>query len=312
MSVADLRSFVFLSGGTGTPKLLQGFRNLISDNEISVICNTGDDFIWNGLHISPDLDTILYLFSSKLDTKKFWGVTDDAFSTLEVLKTLEAQDTWFNVGDKDLGLHLFRSNKLNSMTLTQITQEICKNWKIRANILPMSNVMVQSRIKTPEGELGFQEFFVKYHTQPKVLGVSFIGDTSNTTNEILKVIDEANAIIIGPSNPVTSIGPILAVKSIYNKLHDNRNKVIIVSPIVGENAFSGPTIKLMNAQKIEPSIVGLANLYKDISSTIVIDTSDSDVMPTLENLGYKVISTPIEMKTDEQKQNLARTILGFI
>ena len=168
-------TFTFLSGGTGTPKLLQGFRQVLDDQRISVICNTGDDYIWNGLHISPDLDTNLYLFSNRLDLGKFWGVKDESFHALDTLQSL-GKDIWFNVGDKDIGLHLFRTDQLQKMSLTQITQHISKAWDISATILPMCDQLVQSQIYTEHKKLHFQEYFVKYKTEVNIQKVQFEGN----------------------------------------------------------------------------------------------------------------------------------------
>ncbi|MHA2090130.1 MAG: 2-phospho-L-lactate transferase [Candidatus Kariarchaeaceae archaeon] len=301
-------TYTFLSGGTGTPKLLQGFRQLIDDGKISVICNTGDDYIWNGLHISPDLDTVLYLFSNRLDLGKFWGVKNDSFQALNTLKSLE-KEIWFNVGDKDLGLHLYRTYLQQEMTLTQITQIISKTWDISATILPMCNQLVQSQIYTEQKKLHFQEYFVKYKGKVNIQNVQFEGNKDTTTPQVLNTLQESNVVIMGPSNPITSMGPILSLTPIRKSLEDQRAKVIAISPIIGNRAFSGPTPDLMTACGIEVSPIGLAQYYKKLISTLILDPIDRQYHKSLLDLDIEPVYLNIELKTDQQKQELAKSML---
>lgn len=304
--------YAFLSGGTGTPKLLQGFRELITDEELGIICNSGDDYLWNGLYVCPDLDTVLYQFSGNLDLEKFWGVKNETFQSLEILKSLDGEATWFNVGDKDLALHIYRTNELKNDSLTQITKQVCKKWNIKATILPMSDHSIQSRIHSGDDSYHFQEYFVKLRTQIPVSKVEFRGNKKSTTREVKEMLESSKVIIIGPSNPITSIGPILAVDHIRHLLKKYREKVVIVSPIKGTSAFSGPTVELMKSMGVEPSALGLAKYYQPYASRIIFDTDDKHLEQELNSVGIEPIFLPIELTTQEQKKNLATAILNFI
>lgn len=304
--------YTFLSGGTGTPKLLQGFRELVADKDLGVICNSGDDYLWNGMYICPDLDTVLYQFSHKLDLKKFWGVKDETYESLEILKSLNAADTWFNVGDKDLALHVYRTNELKTKSLTQITQQICNSWNIEANIVPMSDYPVQSRIHSGEYSYHFQEYFVKLKTGIPVSKVEFEGNKNSTTQNVRDLIESSDTIIIGPSNPITSIGPILAIDEIRELLTKHRHKVIIVSPIKSGSAFSGPTIELMKSMNVEASPLGLAKYYQPYANKIIFDPVDQPLASNLSSIGIEPIFHPIELSTLEQKKKLATAIFDFI
>ncbi|MCE7734229.1 MAG: 2-phospho-L-lactate transferase [Candidatus Heimdallarchaeota archaeon] len=304
--------YTFLSGGTGTPKLLQGFRELVADKDLGIICNSGDDYLWNGMYVCPDLDTVLYQFSHKLDLKKFWGVKNETFESLEVLKSLKADNTWFNVGDKDLALHVYRTNELKTKSLTHITQQICNNWDIEATIIPMSDYPVQSRIYSAENSYHFQEYFVKLRTNIPVSNVEFVGNKKSTTDEVRNLIEASDSIIIGPSNPITSIGPILAIDEIRKLLKKHRQKVIIVSPIKSGSAFSGPTIELMKSMNVEPSPIGLAKYYRSYAGKIIFDPEDQSLEEEINSMGIETIFHPIELSTQEQKKKLATTILDLI
>ncbi len=303
---------VFLSGGTGTPKLLQGFRQILPDIELGVICNSGDDYVWNGLYICPDLDTVLYLFSGKLDTGKFWGVEGDTFESLRILDSLKADDTWFNVGDRDLGLHIYRSSRLGHSSLTAITKEICLKWGIKSEILPMSNFPIQSRIYSADGNYHFQEYFVKLKTEIDVTEVKFHGQIEKTTEEVRNMLEKAKQIIIGPSNPITSVGPILSISEIYSLLQEYRDKVLVISPLKGNKAFSGPTVKLMKAMNIEPSPIGIAKYYQKIASKIVFDHEDKSLGHKVKDLEIEPIFHSIDLSSINQKKKLATTIFDFI
>ncbi len=305
--------YSFLSGGTGTPKLLQGFREIVERSSIHVISNTGDDFYWNGLFISPDVDTLLYLFSGKLDTLKFWGRKNETFEALDTIKSL-GLETWFNIGDKDLGLHIFRSKQLGEKSLTEICGLISQNWGISEKVFPMSNNLVPTKLVTKDGtKLGFQEYFVKLRTQVSIEEVIYEDSYSaKTTPEIKSSLDLAKQIIIGPSNPVTSIGPITAIKENREMLIKYRSKVTAVSPIQGDQAFSGPTTKLMASVGIKPSLLGLAEHYQKFISKLVIDPLDIKYKSELEDLGIEVLIGNIRMNTLDEKVKLSQLIYDSI
>ncbi len=306
-------SLLFFSGGTGTPKLLEGMKNLVSDDSINIICNTGDDFIWNSLHVSPDLDTVLYLFAGILDLEKYWGRKNETFHTLETLQSL-GESTWFQVGDRDLGLHIFRSHLLtNDFRLTEITNLVREKWKINARIFPMSDQKVTTIIESSLGKLHFQEYFVKYKTDVDVLGITFEGSkNANIPDEVMKALNQSKVCIIGPSNPITSIGPILSIPSYHRWLLKRKIPVIAISPIVGSKAFSGPTSKLMEAVGYEKSPLGLAEMYKGLIDILILDDTDRAYSQTIQDLGIECIFTNISMKSLEEKTKLAQFVLDLI
>ncbi|MHA2253299.1 MAG: 2-phospho-L-lactate transferase [Candidatus Kariarchaeaceae archaeon] len=301
----------FLSGGTGTPKLLQGFREILDDKFLGVICNTGDDYYWQNLHISPDLDTLLYLFSDRLDLSKFWGVKDESFHALDSLKSLGI-DTWFNVGDKDLGLHIYRTNLLKSLSLTDITKMITKRWNVRSTILPMCDQQLQTLIYSQGSALHFQEYFVKYGTDISVDHIEFAGIKDRTTEDVQTLLQKSKNIIIGPSNPITSMGPILSIEPIHQSLQKFRKKTIAVSPIVGNQAFSGPTAKLMRQFGLDVSPPGIAKYYSKQISQLIIDSSDKKYKNVIQDYDIEPVLVDINLTTMKQKQKLAEELLSII
>lgn len=303
--------YAFLSGGTGTPKLMLGFRKILDDKQLGVVCNTGDDYRWFGLHISPDLDTIIYLFSNNLDLGKFWGVSEETFHSLATLNSLN-EDTWFNVGDKDLGLHIFRTNLLLTQSLTEITKQICKCWQIKATILPMCDQLLQTIIFSNNNQYNFQEYFVKHKWQLSVDRVEFQGVKNKTSPDVLTLLNRSKNIILGPSNPITSMGPILSINPIKSILQKRKKSNIAVSPIVGKTAFSGPTNKLMQSQDIELSPLGLAVHYQNIISVLFLDPSDQIYNDPIMDLGIEPVYLDINISSDKQQRKLAQSILDFI
>lgn len=306
--------FSFFSGGTGTPKLVEGFRAIgIEDSQINIIANTGDDIYWNGLLVSPDLDTLLYLFAGKLDLEKYWGQQNESFKTLDALKLFDEEGTesWFNIGDKDLALHLFRNYLLKQgLSLTEATQQISSKWGITATILPMSDHKVTTSIISNSRSYHFQEYFVKHRWQLPVLNVEYLGsDVAKIPAIASQKLTSSNMIIIGPSNPITSIGPILALKEYQEYLKSARAKVLLVSPLVGSRAFSGPTVVLMKAKGIEPTALGLAEFYKDYVHTIVLDPKDRDYADSIRDLGVEPVFSATKLSDLQAKQNLANYIL---
>ncbi|MFW9853269.1 MAG: 2-phospho-L-lactate transferase [Candidatus Thorarchaeota archaeon] len=302
----------FLSGGTGTPKLIQGFRRIIDDSEIAVIANSADDIWMYGLYISPDIDTLIYLFSGLLDEDKHWGVEEDSFYTLDFLRELE-DNTWFNLGDKDLGLHLFRTKKMEEgYNQREIIQEISKKLGIRATILPSTNSHIETRIVTSnDKDIHFQEFWVKHRGEISIKKVYFQGiETAKIPAEIIQILEKSELVIVGPSNPITSIKPILKLKEIRKWLEINREKCWVISPIIGNKPISGPTSKLMTIENLETSPIEIARIYKKLCKTIVIDVTDKNLQEIIrKETGMNVITENILFKNVNIAQKLAETIL---
>ncbi|HMA81957.1 MAG TPA: 2-phospho-L-lactate transferase, partial [Candidatus Binatia bacterium] len=302
-----------LTGGTGGAKLVEGLAAVIDPSELTIVCNTGDDCVFHGLHISPDIDTIAYTLAGLSDTEKGWGVKGDTFVVLEQLRRL-GNDAWFNLGDKDLATHITRTRLLNEgRKLSEVTEQLRRRIGIPAQILPMSDERVETRVETPEGEISFQEFFVKEHWAPDVLGVRFVGaEQSHPAPGVLDAIERADAIIVCPSNPITSIGPILAVPGIRAALQDSRTRVVGVSPIIGSTAISGPAHKLMAAAGWEVSPLGVARGYGDFLDALLIAEADAGLSVQIRELQINPVCVDIRMPTAGDKQRLARQVLASV
>ncbi len=306
---------VFLSGGTGTPKLIEGFRHIVSDEEITVIVNTSDDIYWNGLYVSPDLDTIVYLFAGFLDTEKYWGIRNDTFNFLEQAKIYGLEKTWFNIGDRDLAIHVLRTYLMNKgLTLTEVTKYISRKLGIKARIYPMCNEHVETFVELLDGRvLNIQEYLVKYRFEPEVKRVFFRGlERAKAEKETLKAILDSELIIIGPSNPINSIGPILSVKGVKEALKEAKAPIIAVSPIISNRPISGPADKFMKAYGLDPSPLGIAKFYKGLIDGLVIDIADEALRLIIEKkfkIRVHVAKTVMESLSD--KVALAREIMKF-
>ena len=302
-----------LTGGTGGAKLVQGLSYEIDPSELTIICNTADDFGLHGLHISPDLDTILYTLAGLSDDARGWGIRGDTFTALEQFERYGCA-IWFKLGDKDLATHITRTKLLREgLTLSQVTDKLRRALGVRAAIHPMSNDRVETRIETPEEELSFQEYFVKERWKPHVKRVFYAGiETSRPAPGILEAIQRATAIILCPSNPVTSIGPILAVPGIREALRETTAPVVGVSPMIGAAAISGPAHKLMAAMGMEASAFGVARGYVDWLDTFVMDTADVKLKDRFAELAIKATATSIRMDSLTDKRRLAREVLALI
>lgn len=304
-------AITLLSGGTGTPKLLLGIRELLDDKLLTIIGNTGDDDIFFGLLVSPDIDSLIYLFSNQLDLKKFWGVGNETYNTLQQLDVMK-EPTWFKLGDKDLALHLTRNRLLLSgYTLTEAITEICTKLEITAKIIPVTDDPVKTIMLNEKNErLSFQEYTVKFREEIPVKAVQYKGsEKAKATQEAISAIKNATAILLGPSNPITSVGPMLALPEIKNALIKSKAKVIAVSPLDSGKAFSGPAVRLLKELGYEASSLGIANLYKDFLDVMVISSNDSKLGESIEDLGIKVICTNISLKKKIEQINLAKIIL---
>ncbi|NJD52162.1 MAG: 2-phospho-L-lactate transferase [Candidatus Methanoperedens sp.] len=296
---------ILLSGGTGTPKLLQGIRKIIPDEEITVIVNTAEDIMVSGSLVSPDVDTILYLFSGALDTSKWWGIRNDTFHTNNALRKMGISEKLM-IGDADRATCIFREVLMQKgASLTEATLSLSAALGIKAKILPMCNEKVDTMIKTPEGILHFQDFWVGSRGTPEVLDVDITGiRKAMPTKEVLDALELEKNVIIGPSNPITSIGPILALKGIREILMTKN--VIAVSPIIGDSPVSGPAGKLMGAKGYPVSSNGVARYYGDILDIMVIDDKDTAKEP---DSGMKTVRFDTIMTSVEKSELLARNIL---
>jgi LPPG:FO 2-phospho-L-lactate transferase len=303
-----------LAGGVGAAKLIRGLSKIINE-ELNIIVNTGDDIVLHGLHISPDLDIITYTLAGIVDTEKGWGIKGDTFNCLDMLKRLGCEG-WFNLGDRDLAVHIYRTRLLNEgLKLSEVTSKLARVLGIPAhiNVIPMTDDKFQTKIRTDVGIMHFQEYLVKRGCKDKVLDVIFEGaEEAKPAPKVLESILDARAVIICPSNPIVSIDTILSVKGVREALRKTKATIIGVSPIIGGVPVKGPADKLMSALGIEVSAYGVAQLYKDFIDIFLIDTVDSALKGRIESLGIKVVVRNILMKSHEDEINLAKYILSLI
>lgn len=301
-----------LTGGTGGAKFVDGLCQVVPAEELTIIVNTGDDHEWWGLYVSPDIDSIIYVLSGLLSRERGWGVRGDTFHCLQQMKEL-GEETWFSVGDRDLATHLLRSKLLEQgRTLSEATRIISERLGIKQRILPMSDQRVETRVQTPIGELSFEEYFVKRWYQDPVESVRFAGASeSEPTSGVLEAIVSASVVLIAPSNPVTSIGPILAVPGIRDALANTTAPVVAVSPIIGTAAVSGPAANLMRAQGLEVSIAGVAKAYEDFVNVLVAHESDAEFAKSVKVGKAEIQCANILMRTMDDKKRVAATALSL-
>jgi len=301
---------VVITGGTGGAKFVQGMQACAPAEDLVCIVNTGDDLEWWGLHVSPDLDSITYALAGLLSKERGWGVEGDTFECLEVMKRLGAS-SWFQLGDRDLALHIRRTGMLGEgRTLTEATAAIASSLGIRSRVLPMSDAPVETRIATDHRELSFQEYFVREHYQVPAHAVRFDGaSTAKAAPGVVDAILSADAVLFAPSNPITSIGPILAVPAIKQALQATAAPVGAVSPIVGGAPVSGPAGDLMAIRGLDVSPLGIVQAYRDFLDVLVMDERDAALTTDVRKLGVRALCTNTIMKSAEEKAALASATL---
>ena len=304
---------VVLTGGSGGAKLVHGLSLEAKPEDLVVICNTGDDFFLHGLYISPDIDTVTYTLAGIADGDRGWGIKDDTFVVLEWLGRYGGE-SWFRLGDRDLALHITRSRLFREgLKLSEITERIGKILGVRARLLPMSDDRVETQVMTSQGRRSFQEYFVKERWAVEVQGVSFAGvERSRPAPGVVESIRESSAVVLCPSNPVTSLGPILAVPGIRKALKETRARIFAVSPIIQGMPVSGPAHKLMAGVGMEVSALGVAQAYGDFLDGILIAPEDKGLRPRIEELGIRAVPAQIRMDSLSDKRRLARELLDLI
>jgi LPPG:FO 2-phospho-L-lactate transferase len=301
---------VVLAGGVGAARFLQGVVQLVPQPQLTVIANTGDDREFYGLHVSPDSDIVIYTLAGVVDETQGWGIRGDTFYTMQQLTSYGNED-WFALGDRDLATHIHRTNLLRQgKTLSEVTDELRQHFGLQLRIIPMSDQMIQTHIQTPAGLLHFEEYFVKHHSADEVQDVVFVGAReAKPAPGVIEAIKTAEAILIAPSNPIVSIGSILAVPGIHDALHEASGMVVAVSPIVGGSPIKGPADKLMRGLGMEVSAVGVARCYRDFLDVMVIDEQDAHLAYNIEDLGIPTLVTNTIMRDLDAKMNLARRVL---
>lgn len=302
-----------LAGGVGAARFLEGLVQAIPPDDVTVIGNTGDDVELYGLHISPDLDIVTYTLAGIVDPEKGWGIRDDTYSCQRMLRDL-GHDTWFNLGDRDLAVHIQRTYMLRrKLTLSEVTRTLARQFGVPTRIIPMSDDYVRTLISTENGLFHFQEYLVKRGAVDPVRGVVFDGaDQASPAPGVIRAIDEADFIIIPPSNPIVSIGAILSIPGIREALVSARAPTVGVSPIVKGAPIKGPADKLLLGLGIEVSALGVAGLYRDLIDAFIIDAQDEPLIPEIRKLGIQAYATNTMMRSIKEKTALANAALSVI
>ncbi|HLZ95466.1 MAG TPA: 2-phospho-L-lactate transferase [Candidatus Dormibacteraeota bacterium] len=295
---------VVLAGGTGGAKLAAGFAAELAPSRVTVIANTGDDEEFWGLLVCPDVDAVIYRLAGVFNEAAGYGQKDETFEALDALARL-GEPAWFRIGDRDFATHLLRSRLIASgATLTEATLELCRRFGVESRVVPMTDGRVRTRFLTAKGNLSFQEYFVRERLQPALEAIAFDGlEAARPSPAAVAAMDEADLVVIGPSNPLISVDPIVhVVRQVVR-----RERTIVVSPIVAGSALKGPTVEMMRAVGLEPSPVEVARRYRDIASVFVLDEVDRALQPPISNLGYEVMLARTVM--DDGGRRLAATLV---
>lgn len=303
-----------LAGGVGAARFLDGLARVAPPEKLFVIGNVGDDAELHGLHISPDIDTVLYTLAGLAHRERGWGIKDDTFHCLEALQKLGSPDTWFQLGDRDLATHLYRTARLRAgASLSQVTRELAAALRVRAAVVPVTNCGLRTMVRTPRGELEFQTYFVRRRARDAVLDVRFDGaERAQPAPGVLDAIRSAAAIVVCPSNPFISIGPILAVPGIREALRQARAPVAAISPIVGGRALKGPAARMMKCMSMGASAYAVAELYQDFLDVFVLDRVDREQAPQVEALGMRAVVTETIMTGTSRRRALAAAVLKAV
>jgi LPPG:FO 2-phospho-L-lactate transferase len=301
-----------LAGGVGGAKLASGLQDVLSPGDLSVVVNTADDFDLWGLHICPDLDTVMYTLAGMSNPETGWGIVGETFEALNMAERY-GEEAWFKLGDKDLATHVLRTHRMRSgETLTKITAGISGALGLESSVLPMSDDPVSTVLETPEGRLEFQEYFVRRGQRDEVLGIRLRGiEEARPTEGVLAAIGDADAIIFCPSNPVVSVGPILALPGMMEALASSLAPKVAVSPIVGGRALKGPADRMLASLGHEVSATGVAMMYAGLVDGMVVDSADEKERTSIEAIGMRVLVTESVMRNDEDRARLASEALEF-
>jgi LPPG:FO 2-phospho-L-lactate transferase len=304
------RDIVVLAGGVGAARFLEGVVQAVDPARVTVIVNTGDDTEFYGLTVSPDVDIVLYTLSGLVESAQGWGINGDTYNTLEMLGTL-GRDRWFLLGDRDLAVHIHRTELLHQgLTPTQVTEDLRQRLGLTVQVLPMSDQPVRTTIRTPDGWLPFQEYFVRRRAQDEVLEIRYDGaDVAVPAPGLLDAISGAKAILISPSNPLVSVGTILSLAGVRDALRTTSATIVGVSPIVGGATIKGPADKMMRGLGMEVSVVGVARAYADFLDVLVIDDQDAALAGEVEAAGVRAVVTDTIMRDLGIKKALAHLAL---
>ena len=301
-----------LAGGVGGAKLALGLRDILDEESLAIVVNTGDDEEFFGLHVSPDLDTVMYTLGGIANPDTGWGISGETFRSLNRLRQYGA-DTWFNLGDLDMATHIRRTQLLGQgNTLSEVTNSLCSSLGITHSIFPMTDDTLKTVVITEISEMSFQESFVKNRCDPRVVSLRFDSPSECSPSPgFVTALNESDLLVFCPSNPFLSVDPILAVTGVRKKIENFRGARIAVSPIVGGEAIKGPAGKILRELGHEVSCVGVAKRYVDLCDVFIIDNVDADLASTIEKLGMRVVVTNTIMNNDQEKRTLAQEILSL-
>jgi LPPG:FO 2-phospho-L-lactate transferase len=310
-SFARTESVVALAGGVGAARFLEGLVRVVDPARLTVVVNTGDDAEFYGLYVSPDVDIVLYTLAGLVDPAQGWGVRGDTYHLQEMLGRY-GRETWFRLGDRDLATHVHRTELLRrGATLSQVADDLRRGLGLELTVLPMSDQPVRTRVRTPEGWLPFQEYFVKRRALDEVMEIALDGvELAGPAPGVLEAIRAADAVIVCPSNPLVSIGTILAVPGVRGALRERSGGRVAISPIVGGGTIKGPADRMMRGLGMEVSAVGVAEAYRDFLDVLVLDEQDRDLAPRVEALGIRAVVTDTIMRDLDTKVALAETTVA--
>ncbi len=303
-----------LAGGVGAARMLSGLLAEVPADTVTAVVNTGDDTVLHGLHIAPDLDTVMYTLAGAINPETGWGLAGETWRVMESLARLGGV-TWFNLGDKDLATHCYRTQRLTEgATLTEVTAELFRSFGVGIRALPVTDAPLRTRLQLVDGpEVAFQDYFVRLHHDVPVSSVRFeITADARPGPDVLAAVRDAETVVVCPSNPVVSIGPLLAVPGVADALSRRRPRIVAVSPIVAGAALKGPADRLLAELGFEASVVGVARWYAPWVGTLVIDRADAHLAGAVEAEGVRCVVTDTVMATPERAAALARTVLGAV
>ena len=303
-----------LAGGVGAARFLSGLVQVVPPEQITAIVNVGDDIVLHGLHISPDLDTVTYTLAGAIDGERGWGLSGETWQALDMVRRYGGVG-WFNLGDRDLGTHMYRTQRLREgATLADVTREIARAWDIHVNIIPVTDDRVETRVTVIEGdtrtEIGFQQYFVQLRHSVPVHGVRFAdANDARPAPDVIEAIMSADVLVIAPSNPIVSIGPILAIPGVRAAVESRRAHCVAVSPIVAGAALKGPADRMMSELGHESSVVGIARLYREIARVLVIDDADDANARAVRDTGMQPVVCDTIMADPSRAARLAKRVL---
>ncbi len=304
-----------LCGGVGAARFLRGLVDVVEPRQVVAVVNTGDDTVLHGLSVSPDLDTVTYTLAGAISRERGWGLEGETWAAMEALARYPSSSSWFGLGDRDLATHLFRSQRLgDGAPLSTVTAEIAAAWGVEVSVVPVTDDRLETLMDVEgEGEIGFQDYFVRRRHSVAVRGVRFRGaEAARPAPGVLEALAAAGAVVICPSNPIVSIGPVLAVPGVRDAVIARRDQVVAVSPIVAGAALKGPADRLLAELGHEVSVVGVARIYAPLAAVLVVDVADAALAPAVEAAGMRCVVTPAVMRGAPEAAALARAVLAAV